>query len=255
MTSPCLAIYHLYPEHLNLYGDRGNILALRQRAQWHGINTRLIPVRPGYKVSFAACDLLFMGGGQDNEQKMVYRDFQSRRSELLESIELGMAILAICGSYQLLGRYYAAADGEKIPGLELLDFYTEAGSRRMIGDIVTRCHIQGVRHTLVGFENHCGRTYLGSALRPLGTVVRGYGNNGQDRTEGVLYKNVIGTYLHGSLLPKNPRLTDWLLQKALHYRNIDFRLKQLDDTLEEQAHRFIIKRCLSPLYHRRSSAM
>lgn len=252
---PQITIYHLYPEHLNLYGDRGNILALLRRARWHGLNVRLFPIRPGYKIGLKQCDILFMGGGQDAEQKMVYRDFQGRRLELIDYIEQGISILAICGSFQLLGRYYTAVDGEQIPGLNLFDFYTEAGRKRMIGDIVTRCAFISPQRTLVGFENHSGRTILGPGLKPLGTVMKGYGNNGSDRTEGMLYKNVIGTYLHGSLLPKNPWLADYLLQKALQYRGLKIRLPALDNTLEEEAHRFILNRCLSPLFRRRNSAM
>jgi lipid II isoglutaminyl synthase (glutamine-hydrolysing) len=252
---PQVTIYHLYPDHLNLYGDRGNVLALLHRARWHNLNVRLVPVRPGYKAGLKNCDILFMGGGQDAEQKMVYRDFQGRRLELIDYIQKGMAILAICGSFQLLGRYYTTADGEKIPGLDLFDFYTEAGQKRMIGDIVTNCTLISPQRTLVGFENHIGRTFLGPNLQPLGTVMKGYGNNGSDRTEGMAYKNVIGTYLHGSLLPKNPWLADYLLQNALQYRGFNCRLPALDNTLEEEAHRFILQRCLSPLFRRRNSAM
>ncbi len=252
---PQITIFHLYPDHLNLYGDRGNVLALLRRARWHGLNTRLVPIQPGYKIGLKQCDILFMGGGQDAEQKMVCRDFQNRRMELIDYIQQGMAILAICGMFQLLGRYYTTVDGEEIPGLDLFDFYTEAGPKRMIGDIVTRCSFTSPPHTLVGFENHSGRTILGPGLKPLSTVIKGYGNNGSDRTEGMIYKNVIGSYLHGALLPKNPWLTDYLLQKALQYRGLSNRLTALDNTLEEEAHRFIHHRCLSPLFGRRNSAM
>ena len=243
-------IYHLYPGHLNLYGDRGNIIALQQRARWHGLETEVVAVQPGSRVDFAACDLLFMGGGDETAQKMACRHLKEHRHALLDCINRGMVILAIGSSHQLLGRYYTAASGEQYPGLELLNFYTEAGTVRMIGDIVTRCDFLRVPHTLVGFENHAGRTYLGKGVRPLGTVLRGYGNNGADRTEGVLYRNVAGSYLHGSLLPKNPWLADWLLQRALRYRGIACRLQELDDSMENEAHRFILKRCLSPFYRR-----
>ena len=249
-----ITIYHLYPEHLNLYGDRGNVLALLRRAQWHGLTPRLIPVRPGYRADFRKCDLLFMGGGQDAEQKMVFRDFQSRRRELLACIEEGMVVLAVCGSYQLLGKYYATASGERIPGLELLDFHTRAGRKRMIGDLVVRCPIWNPPKTLVGFENHGGRTYLGPKLKPLGKVLKGYGNNGEDHTEGLLYKNVIGTYLHGSLLPKNPHLADYLLRQALRCRGLNLHPAKLDDSLETLAHQTIIRRNLSPLFRLRPSA-
>ncbi len=234
-------ICHLYPEHLNLYGDRGNVLALCRRARWHGLPVNLVPVQPGERVDFAWCDLLFMGGGQDYEQKLVAGDLKGRRREMLEAIEQGMVILAICGSYQLLGQYYATFQGDRIPGLEILDLYTQAGRRRMIGNIVTRCSLWDPPRTLVGFENHAGRTFLGPSLRPLGEVLSGHGNNGEDKTEGVVYKNVIGTYLHGSLLPKNPWLADFLLEKALSYRNQHFTLRALDETVEAQAHRAAIR--------------
>ena len=250
-----ITIYHLYPEHLNLYGDRGNLLALLRRARWHGLTARLVPVRPGRRAGFEQCDLLFMGGGQDAEQKMICRDFRERRLELIDHIQQGLVILAVCGSYQLLGRYYAAADGERIPGLDLFDFHTESGGKRLTGDIVVRCTFVSPPRTLVGFENHGGRTFLGPGLQPLGTVIKGCGNNGRDRTEGMLYKNVVGTYLHGALLPKNPWLADWLLQKALEYRGSHYRLSALDDTLEEQVHRYILKRCRSVFFHRRNPAI
>ena len=250
-----ITICHLYPDHLNLYGDRGNVLALLQRARRHGLNAKLIPIRPGYKADLKQCDILFMGGGQDAEQKMVCRDFHSRRLELMDYIQRGMAILAICGSYQLLGRYYAIDGGEQIAGLDLFDFYTEAGGKRMIGDIAARCKLASPPRILVGFENHRGRTYLGPGLTPLGTVIRGFGNNGSDGTEGMAYKNVIGSYLHGALLPKNPWLADHLLQKALEYRGSGLKLGTLDDTLEEEAHRFILRRCRSPLFRARNSAL
>jgi lipid II isoglutaminyl synthase (glutamine-hydrolysing) len=252
---PQITVYHLYPDHLNLYGDRGNVLALLRRARWHGLSARLVPVRPGYKTCLKQCDILFMGGGQDTEQKMVCRDFQGRRLELIDYIQQGMVILAICGSFQLLGRSYTAADGEEIPGMDLFNFHTDAGQKRMIGDIVTRCTFISPTRTLVGFENHSGRTILGPNLQPLGSVVKGYGNNGSDRTEGMIYKNVIGTYLHGALLPKNPWLADYLLQKALQYQGLNYRLPKMDNTLEDEAHQFIIHRCRSLLFRRRNSAM
>lgn len=248
-----LTIYHLYPEHLNLYGDRGNILALSQRARWYDLPVNLIAVQPGEKIDFSACDLLFMGGGQDYEQKLVAGDLQGRRAELLFAIEEGMVILAICGSYQLLGRYYTTPKGERIPGLDILDLHTKAGRKRMIGNIITRSNLWDPPRTLVGFENHAGRTYLGSSVKPLGEVVNGFGNNGEDKTEGVLYKNTIGTYLHGSLLPKNPWLTDYLLEKAVSYRNQQFKFEPLDESIELQAHQAAIQLTQSRRHKLRSS--
>ncbi|HOL17381.1 MAG TPA: glutamine amidotransferase [Bacillota bacterium] len=246
-------IYHLYPEHLNLYGDRGNIIALCRRAGWHGLPFNLVPVHPGDRIDFTRCDLLFMGGGQDYEQKMVAGDLKERRGELLDAVEKGMVLLAICGSYQLLGHYYTTSQGERIPGLGILDLYTEAGRKRMIGNIVTRSTLWDPPRTLAGFENHAGRTYLGSSVKPLGEVIYGHGNNGEDKTEGAVYNNVIGTYLHGALLPKNPWLTDYLLQKAVAYRNQQFAFKTLDESMELQAHRAAVQLTRSPWHKLRSS--
>lgn len=229
-------ICHLYPEHLNLYGDRGNILALCRRAAWHGLTVNLIAVQPGEQIDFSRCDLLFMGGGQDYEQKLVAGDLKGRRDELIEAIERGMVLLAICGSYQLLGKYYETAKNERIAGLEILELHTKASRKRMIGNIVTRCSLWDPPRTLVGFENHAGQTFLGPSLQPLGEVIRGHGNNGTDRTEGVIYKNVIGSYMHGSLLPKNPWLTDYLIEQALAFRGQDFVPQPLDETIETRAH-------------------
>ena len=246
-------VYHLYPEHLNLYGDRGNILALCRRAGWYGLALNLVAIRPGDKIDFSRCDLLFMGGGQDYEQKLVAEDLQGRRSELLTAIEGGMVILAVCGSYQLLGRYYTTYRGEQIPGLDLLDLYTESGRRRITGNIVTESSLWDPPRTMAGFENHAGRTYLGPSVKPLGRVLSGFGNNGEDKTEGAVYKNMIGTYLHGALLPKNPWLTDYLLEKALQYRNQHFDFKPLDESIELKAHRAAVELTGSRRHKRRST--
>jgi len=246
-------IYHLYPAHLNLYGDRGNILAFCRRADWHGIDFEVVPVEPGGEIDFARCDLLYMGGGQDSDQKMVADDLKTRQSDMSRAVEAGMTIFAVCGSYQLLGQYYTTSSGEKIGGLEIVDFYTEAGPKRLIGNAVIKCSLWDPPRTLVGFENHAGKTYLGAGLEPLGEVKIGHGNNGNDKTEGAVYKNVIGTYLHGSLLPKNPWLTDYLLNNALSYRNQAFRPAQLDDSLEQQAHDSAIRLAGSRRHKRLSS--
>ncbi len=247
-----IRIYHLYPAHLNLYGDRGNMLALCRRAEWHGIGVEIIPVEPGGRIDFARCDLLFMGGGQDSDQKLVAEDLKSRKSEMRQAVEGGMTVFAVCGSYQLLGQYYITGSGEKIEGLEIAGLYTEAGPKRLIGNAVINCPLWKPPRTLVGFENHAGRTYLEPGLEPLGKVIIGAGNNGTDKTEGAVYKNVIGTYLHGSLLPKNPWLTDYLLEKALSFRNQEFKPAELDDSMEHQAHDAAI-RLAGSRRHRRLS--
>jgi lipid II isoglutaminyl synthase (glutamine-hydrolysing) len=246
-------IYHLYPGHLNLYGDRGNMLALRRRAEWHGIALDIIAVEPGDSIEFSRCDLLFMGGGQDSDQQLVASDLAGRREEMRKAVEDGMAIFAVCGSYQLLGNYYTTHKGERIGGLEIIDLHTEAGEKRLIGNAVINCSLWNPPLTLVGFENHAGKTFLGPQVQPLGEVISGYGNNGFDKKEGAVYKNVIGTYLHGSLLPKNPWLTDYLLQKALAFRGQYHQLKELDDSMEQKAHDTAINLAGSPRHKRQST--
>lgn len=231
-----IRIFHLYPDHLNLYGDRGNMLVLRRRAAWHGLDTEVVPVGPGQPLDLGRCDLLFMGGGQDSDQIMVAADLASRRRELQAAVEDGMVIFAVCGSYQLLGEYYETAQGEKIGGLGLINLHTRGAAVRLVGNAVIDCHLWDPSRSLVGFENHSGRTYLGAEVQPLGRIRQGFGNNGKDKTEGAVYKNVIGTYLHGSLLPKNPHLADYLLGRAQAARGREPRLAALDDRLEWQAH-------------------
>lgn len=240
-------VCHLYPDLLNLYGDRGNIIALRRRAEWRGIGVTVRSLSLGDPPDFADVDLAFIGGGQDREQSLIAEDFaRGKRDALIAAVEEGMALLAVCGGYQLLGRYYRTAAGEEMPGVGLFDLWTEAGSRRLIGNVVVETDLwsEGER-TLVGFENHSGRTFLGRGCRPLGRVVIGAGNNGEDGGEGAVYRHAVGTYLHGSLLPKNPRLTDWLLARALERRygaGAAEALVPLDDAVEERAHQAAIRR-------------
>ncbi len=252
LKNPEFTLCHFHPRHLNIYGDRGNVLALLDRARRHNLDINYIPVEPGMPVDFEACDLLFLGGGQIYEQEQAMVELQGCREEMLAAIKKGLVILAIGGSYQLLGQHYPAGTGRTVPGLKLLDFYSEAGGKRMSGNIATSCSLWAPPRTVVGFENHTGRTFLGPAVRPLGKVLRGYGNNGRDRTEGVIYRNVIGTYLHGALLPKNPWLTDYLVQKALDRRYPRYSLKPLGYDLEEQAHRAALRRTgAAPICKRR----
>ncbi len=246
-------LYHLYPDQLNLYGDRGNILALSQRALWRGLDLQVIAIQPDDHIDFSKCDLLFMGGGQDSEQQLVARDLKTRRSDLIKVVEKGMPVFAVCGSYQLLGNYYMTSAGTRIEGLQILNIHTEAGQNRLIGNAVINCHLWKEPKTLVGFENHAGRTYLKPPAEPLGSVISGNGNNSSDGTEGAVYKNVIGTYLHGALLPKNPWLTDFLLQKALSYRGKNTDLSDLNDTMEIKAHMEAIKLADSKKHRRNST--
>jgi lipid II isoglutaminyl synthase (glutamine-hydrolysing) len=216
------------------------MLALSRRARWRSIGLNIIPVEPGDQLNFDRCNLLFMGGGQDSDQLLVAADLKKRQVELRQAVETGMPVFAVCGSYQLLGTHYTAVSGEKIGGLGILDLHTEAGNQRLIGNAVISCPLWQPERTLVGFENHAGKTYLGPGIQPLGTVLNGFGNNGRDKKEGAVYKNVIGTYLHGSLLPKNPWLTDYLLAQALKYSGQNNSLSELDDSIEIKAHQSAI---------------
>lgn len=238
-----LRMCHLYPDVMNLYGDRGNVIALARRCQWHGVAVEVVEAGLGGDADLTQFDLLFMGGGQDREQKLIGADFLAGKGPALrEAIAGGTAMLAVCGAYQLLGRYYRTGAGDVIEGLGLFDAWTEAGTRRFIGNVVVMSELGGAPRTLVGFENHSGRTYLGPGAAPLGRVLRGYGNNGGDRGEGAVVANCIGTYLHGSLLPKNPWLCDLLIERALRRRHGPVMLGELDDRLELSAHRSALRR-------------
>ena len=243
MAARQLHIGYLYPDQMNMYGDRGNVIALSQRARWRGLDVNVHPIGLGDAVDPDEMDLLFGGGGQDKEQQLIGEDFERLKGPALaKAVEAGLPMLAVCGTYQLLGQYYLTAEGRKIPGLGVLNAWTEAGTRRMIGNVVIETGLFGSAQTLVGFENHSGRTYLSGGVAPLGRVVRGNGNNGEDGMEGAVYKNLIGTYLHGSLLPKNPWLTDWLIGKALERRYGAGDLELLDDAFELAAHQAVVRR-------------
>lgn len=237
-----LVIGHLYPDLMNTYGDRGNIVALVMRARWRGIEVEIMPISLGETPDLSRVDLFFFGGGQDKEQRLVSQDLvQYKKGPLTEAVENGTVALGVCGGYQLLGKYYRTGTGEELPGVGVLDVVTEAGDQRFIGNVVLQTALPlGELTTLVGFENHSGRTYLGSGVRPLGKVLVGYGNNGRDGQEGCIYKNAFGTYLHGPLLPKNPHFTDYLIKTALSRRYGPVELPPLDDTLELRAHQAAI---------------
>ncbi len=232
-----LCICHLYPDLLNLYGDRGNITTLVRRAQWRGIGARVIEARLDDAIDPDASDLYFIGGGEDRQQRLAGPDLGSAKGAALrEAAASGAAVLGVCGGYQLLGHYYRPAEGADLQGLGMLDLHTihpGPSARRLIGNIVIRDASTGVR--LVGFENHGGRTHLGPRARPLGTVESGFGNNGEDRTEGAVSGSVYGTYLHGPLLPKNPWLADHLIGVALRRRYGEVILDPLADVEEHRA--------------------
>jgi len=226
-------IAHLYPDLMSIYGDRGNVIALEQRSRWRGIDveTRAYTVGDAFDAEWP--DLLFFGGGQDQGQDVVGIDLAGPNGDALRrAVAGGAAVLAICGGYQLLGHEYVPETGPAIPGVGLIDVTTRAGKRRFVGNLVADAD----GGTLVGFENHSGRTYLGPAARPLGRVIVGHGNNGEDRTEGAVQGKIVGCYLHGSLLPKNPWLADRMLTWALARRHGEVTLAALDDTAEAAAH-------------------
>lgn len=230
-----LTIGYLYGDLMNIYGDTGNIIALQKRAEWRGIEVEVKMLTIGSKLKKGDVDLFFFGGGQDQAQELVSRDLvTSKKGEIIkQELERGVPLLAICGGYQLLGAYYQPHKGPKLPGVGLFQAYTEASFDRMIGNIV----VESMFGSLVGFENHSGKTHLKKDALPLGRVTKGFGNNGEDQLEGCIYKNAVGCYMHGSLLPKNPKLADWLLQKALEVKyGKDIKLEPLDDSLENQAH-------------------
>ena len=233
----------LYPDLMNIYGDRGNILTLLKRAEWRGYEARSLDLGRGTTKGMDDVDVFFFGGGQDREQALVYDDLlEHKQAPLEKAVAAGAMVLAVCGGYQLLGHYYQTAEGERYPGIGMIDVKTEAGKRRFIGDVVIDGAIEGLQpSTLVGFENHSGRTFLGNAARPLGKVRTGSGNNGADGTEGCVQGGVIGTYLHGSLLPKNPQLADYLIRRALTRRGVT-ELEPLDDSVELAAHERILTR-------------
>ncbi len=242
-----LTLAHLYPEHMNIYGDRGNIITLAQRCQWRGIALRVVPISVGDRVDWPAMDLAFFGGGQDSGQSLIANDLlHHQREGLTRAIDDGLVMLAICGGYQLLGHYFLTHSGERLPGVGVLDIHTVGGKKRMIGNTVVQLShpLAPAGPTyLVGFENHSGRTYHGPNVAPLGRIVVGYGDNGEDHLSGATYHNTIGCYLHGSLLPKNPHLADALLTRALRRRyGSSLRLPPLDDTLEQRAHQTMLKR-------------
>jgi CobQ-like glutamine amidotransferase family enzyme len=233
-----LNICHLYPDLLNVYGDVGNILILKNRAESRGIKVNVINISLKDDFKSENADIVFFGGGQDYEQSIVSEDLKNnKKEELAKYIESEKVFLAICGGYQLLGKYYRAPNGEKLEGLDILDIYTESGDTRFIGNTVI--YNEETKETYVGFENHSGRTYINN-LKPLGKCIYGYGNNGEDGNEGCIYKNTFCTYFHGSLLSKNPELADRMIKLALEKKYGDVTLDNLDDSFALKAKESIL---------------
>jgi len=258
-----LRLAHLYPEQMNIYGDRGNILTLTQRCAWRGVAVDLVPVGVGADVDWGAIDIAFFGGGQDSGQALIAADFVDRQGPALRAaIEDDLVLLSICGGYQLLGHTYVTHTGEQLPGVGVFDARTVGGKVRLIGNIVVEIEAGGwglgvgmvlttpnsqppVPTRLIGFENHSGRTYLGPGAQPLGRVLAGHGNNSEDGSEGAVYRNAFGCYMHGSLLPKNPVFADHLIWLALRRRyGPGAELAPLDDRLELAAQRTMIERLI-----------
>jgi CobQ-like glutamine amidotransferase family enzyme len=241
MVPMTLTISWLYSGKMNIYGDRGNVIVLQQRARWRGIDAVVREVNIGDPIP-EETDIFFFGGGQDQEQIAVSRDLAGAKGDAIKrAIEDGAGMLAVCGGYQLLGHEYRPHDGEALPGISLFDATSTAGPERFIGNVV----IDSPWGELVGFENHSGLTYLGPAQEPLGKVRVGHGNNGKDGFEGARYKNAIGCYLHGSLLPKNPVLADFLISAGLKRRTGSDELPPLDDSAELTAHASAVGRARS----------
>lgn len=252
-----LTIGWLYPELMSTYGDRGNITVLKKRCEWRGINIEILPINQDTTdQKLKSIDLLFGGGAQDREQELVMKDLYKKKASIKNIIENNIPALFVCGAPQLMGTYYEPSVGQRIEGLGIFDMISKhpgPDKPRLIGNIVAEVqwqnfsflnsHFSPLNSVVVGFENHGGRTYLGEKVKPFAKIIKGYGNNGEDGTEGVIYKNAIGCYLHGPLLPKNPELADHLIKKALevkYKKSIDLSL--LDDTLEEKAKSAIAKK-------------
>lgn len=240
-----LKICHLYPDVLNLYGDGGNVICMRQRLQWRGIDAVVDRCCIGDSLRAADYDIFFIGGGQDFEQEVLLQDLGGGKAEEIKAaVRDGKTFLAICGGYQMLGNYYRTWDGVQCDFIGAIDVETIGQKERMIGNYVFTCdELDG--QTVVGFENHSGRTYLGSGVRPIGRVLAGNGNNGEDHMEGARVNNLFATYSHGCLLPKNPALADYILKTALDAKYGTVSLAPLDDSLENSAHDYMVKRLLN----------
>ena len=233
-----ITIGHLYPDLLNLYGDRGNIQCLMKRCQWREIEAETIAFELNDRIDFSNLDIVLLGGGSDREQMLVCEKLREIQKDFKAYVEDNGVVIAICGGYQLLGKYYKTDQG-MITGLDLVDLYTEQGEGRLISNIVLKSDLFDM--PVVGFENHSGRTLIND-YDSFGDVIVGYGNDGKKQKEGLVYKNVIGTYLHGPLLPKNPEVVDKLISLALKRRNINIELKALDDKEEMEAKNIMINR-------------
>ncbi len=233
-----VVIGHLYPRQMNVYGDMGNIITLRYRLSKRGFTVRYIPLHSLKELKTQPVDIIVGGGGQDSNQGLVQADMLKYAADLKVRCEDGMVGLMICGMYQMFGHRFILPNGTEIGGAGILDLETRAGEARLIGNLV----VNSPFGKLVGFENHSGQTYLGSGMSPLGVVIKGAGNNGEDETEGALYKNIFGTYMHGPVLAKNPSLADELLRRVFTRKGLATDLEPLDDFIEHQAASIAMRR-------------
>ena len=235
----------MYHNIMDLYGDKGNMMVLSARCKARGIHCEIETMEIGQPCDLCSYDLLFFGGGADREQSLLIHDLLQRKEQIASAMAQNTFIVLICGGYQLFGQYYIAADGTKINGLQFFDYYTEAAGnyKRCIGNIAIQAHLDDQEFTLVGFENHGGQTR--NVAHPLGKVLSGFGNNAVDHYEGFYNGQVLGTYMHGPLFPKNPEIVDFVIYKCLkrHQPNLKYTdLAPLDDTLEYQAKTRMLKR-------------
>jgi len=238
-----IRICHLYPKEMNIYGDRGNIAVLQKRLEWRGYSASITSVGIGDEFNPNNFDFCYLGGGQDRDQMLVAHDLGKKSAAFLSAAKDGVVFLWVCGGIQLAGVGYTNSDGNRISGVGILDLDTSAGSSRLIGDLVLDAELEGDNCRVVGYENHAGRTFLGPDATPLGSVVKGHGNNDTDKTEGAIQRRVVGTYMHGPLLPKNPWLADKMLSWAIEHKTGETpTLSSLDNSLENLAQEVAISR-------------
>lgn len=238
MDEKTITILYLYSRDMNIYGDWGNVLTLKRRLEWHGYKANVVEYNQGDTFP-SEVDLVVGGGGQDSGQDIIQSDLLKNSQRLHDLAENDVPMLFICGLYQLCGKFFKTNDGHVIEGIGLLDIETHAGPERLVGNIITKSSEFG---DIIGYENHSGQTFLGKNVQPLGRVIKGAGNNGRDETEGARYKNVLATYLHGSLLPKNPTIADFLIEKAVAKRYGEFKPSVIDDRFAELAREVALKR-------------
>ncbi len=237
-----LKIGHLYPTLMSVAADRGNLFSIEKRCQWRGITVEVDPVYVKQTPDFTRYDLILIHGAADREMEIASKDIQEKASSLREAADAGVVFLSVCAGFQLLGHYYKPFQGPELKGASVLDLHTDGGGTRFMTHMALECEFPETgKKILVGYENHSGRTFLGPKAMPIGKVLAGWGNNGKDGGEGAVYNNVFGTYTHGPVLPKNPWLTDLLIQRALERRYGKFDLLPLDDTTENLAHDAALK--------------